>query len=86
MNEHEKKEGQDMVPIIINKKERKTPPQTTGAALYLLGEIGAGYDLYSEVKGPGDDQLISNDGTPIQVKPGDHFYSAQNSLNPGAVR
>lgn len=31
------------VTIIIDKKETKSPNPTTGAALYKLGEVAAGY-------------------------------------------
>jgi hypothetical protein len=75
--------GHDEVTIIIDKKERKSPNPTTGAALYTLGAVAAGYDLWREVHGNGDDELISNDAKPVQLKNGDQFYTAQSSLNPG---
>jgi hypothetical protein len=71
------------VTIIIDKKETKSPNPTTGEALYKLGEIAAGYDLWEEVHGKGDDVLIPNDGAPITLKNGEHFYTAQSNLNPG---
>ncbi len=71
------------VTIIIDKKERKSPNPTTGTALYKLGEVASGYDLWKEVPGKGDDDLIPNDRTPISLKNGEHFYTAQSSLNPG---
>jgi hypothetical protein len=77
------KAGDKEVTIIIDKKEKKSPNPTTGAALYQLGEVAAGYDLWKEVPGKGDDELIPNDGTPEMLKNGDHFYTAQSSLNPG---
>ena len=76
---------QKEVTIIIDKKEKKSPNPTTGAALYILGSIDASkYDLFLEVHGKGDDQLIPNDAKPIEIKDGDHFYSAQKNLNPGS--
>ena len=71
------------VTIIIDKKELKSPNPTTGAALYKLGNVAAGYDLWKEVPGKGDDELIPNNETPIPLKNGEHFYTAQSSLNPG---
>lgn len=71
------------VTIIIDKKEKKSPNPTTGAALYALGAVAAGYDLWKEVPGKGDDELIPKNGTEIQLKNGEHFYTAQSSLNPG---
>jgi hypothetical protein len=71
------------VHIIIDKKEKTSPNPTTGAALYVLGQVQAGYELFREVHGKGDDEPIPNDGTVVNLKNGDHFYSAQQTLNPG---
>lgn len=71
------------VTIIIDKKEKKSPNPTTGSALYILGTVAAGYDLWKEVPGKGDDELIPNSVAEVQLKNGDHFYTAQSSLNPG---
>lgn len=73
----------DEVPIKIDKTNLKTPTPTTGAALYALGNVGAEYDLYLEVAGPGDDEFILNDGAPRDVTPGSHFYTSKKTLNPG---
>lgn len=71
------------VTIHIDKKTLKSPSPTTGAALYAIGQIPAGYDLWREIHGKGDDERIPHDATSIILKDGDHFYSAQSSLNPG---
>lgn len=77
--------GHDTVSIHIDKQNLKSPTPTTGHALYILGNVDATkYDLFLEVPGKGDDVLIANDGSPIDVKNGSHFYTAQNNLNPGA--
>lgn len=76
----------DEVHIIIDKKEKVSPNPTTGVALYILGAVATGYDLFREVHGKGDDQFILNDSTEETLKPGDHFYTAQSTLNPGTVR
>lgn len=74
------------VEIFIDKRPYKSPNPTTGAKLYLLGGIDPNsYDLYLEVHGKGDDQLIPNDGNPVTLKNGDHFFSVQKKLNPGSV-
>jgi hypothetical protein len=78
--------GDNLVSIIIEKKEYKSPNPTTGAALYTLGQVPTGYELFREVHGKGDDEPIANNATPVQLKPGDHFYFAQSSLNPGNHR
>jgi len=77
--------SEDEVPITIDKNPHKSPTPTTGAALYVLGGIPAGYDLFRETRGPGDDELIPNDSTQVTLRPGDHFYRAQSTLNPGVV-
>jgi hypothetical protein len=73
------------VSIIIDKKHKESPTPTTGAALYALGEVASGYELFKEVHGKGDDEAIANDGTAVALKAGDHFYSAQKTLNPGTA-
>ena len=75
--------GQTEITIHIDKKMYKSPNPTTGAALYTLGKVPAGYDLFEETPGPGDDKLIPNDSTRINLKDGLHFYTAKQSLNPG---
>lgn len=74
----------DEVNIVIDKKHYKSPAMTTGAALYVLGQVKADHDLYRETKGKGDDELIPNDVTAVKLKDGDHFFTSQRSLNPGA--
>jgi hypothetical protein len=71
------------VTIHIDKKTLKSPSPSSCIALYLLGQIAGGYDLWREVHGKGDDERIPNDSTAIVLNNGDHFYSAQSSLNPG---
>lgn len=81
----EQKNGHHQVPIYIDRKEHKSPNPTIGTALYVLGTVAAGYDLYEEEPGPVDDKLIPNDGKEIKLKEWTHFYSAQRDLNPGAA-
>jgi hypothetical protein len=72
------------VPISIDKKHLKSLSPTTGSALYTLGTVADGYDLWRETKGPGDDELIAKDNPSITLHAGDHFYTAQSTLNPGS--
>jgi hypothetical protein len=74
------------VNITIDKKHKKSPNPTTGAALYVLGEVKAGYDLWRETHGHGDDELIRNDSSQVILHDGDKFYTAQSTLNPGIGR
>jgi hypothetical protein len=71
------------VNIVIDKQHKKSPSPTTGAALYVLGSVKPGYDLFRETHGHGDDELIRNDGTEYTLHNGERFYSAQQTLNPG---
>ncbi|MFA5841122.1 MAG: hypothetical protein WC847_02540 [Candidatus Paceibacterota bacterium] len=84
MVDNNKKE-KDSVVVHIDKSEYRSPNPTTGVALYALGNINsAEYDLYQEVPGHGDDKLIPADTTEIKLKNGEHFYSVQKKINPGA--
>lgn len=76
--------GNNEITIHIDKNQYKSPSPIPGAALYALGHVATGYDLWREVHGKGDDELIANDSTQVILKNGDHFYTAQSSLNPGA--
>lgn len=78
--------AQETVTIHIDKNKYTSPDPTTGAALYTLGKIPANYDLFEEIHGPGDDKLIPNDNTSIDLKNGLHFYSIKQTLNPGDAR
>jgi hypothetical protein len=71
------------VHITIDRKPKVSPNPTTGTALYALGEVRDGYDLFREVHGHGDDELIPKNANAVHLKEGDHFYSAQSKLNPG---
>lgn len=87
MSTKEEKPGNDheVVTIHIDSKEKKSPNPTTGAALYTLGEVKSGYELFREIPGKGDDELIKNDAGRVELKNGQHFYSADQSLNPGSL-
>jgi hypothetical protein len=72
------------VKIFIDKQHLESPTPTTGHALYVLGKIDAqNYDLYRETH-HGDDELIKDDGTQVQLKDGEHFFSSPKKINPGA--
>ncbi len=71
------------VPVHIDRKLYKLESPTTGFALYGAAGIPEGYDLFREVRGPGDDEFIPKDNSEVVLQNGDHFYSAQSTLNPG---
>ena len=71
-----------MVDITIDGVARRSPRDTTGAALYVLGPVRPNYDLYLEVK-HGDDEFIRNDQTQYVLKEHDVFHGVPSTLNPG---
>jgi hypothetical protein len=71
------------VKIFIDKEKRETPEHTSGHALYALGPVKEGFDLYLEVPGPKPDQLIPDDASKMEAKEGAHFYTVKRNLNPG---
>lgn len=76
----------DEIPIMIDGRPYKAPKTPmTGAELKALAGVAADYDLWFETPGPADDQKLA-DGTPFPVRQGNHFYSAQRTINPGASR
>ncbi len=72
------------IKIYIDRKERESPEHTTGAHLFILGEVDpATHDLWKEERGKEDDQPVENTDAPYHLKEWDHFYSSQKTLNPG---
>jgi len=69
--------------IHIDRKPYESPNPTTHSALYVLGKVLAGYELFKEVQGDHEDDPIPNDAGTIHLKEDQHFYSAQVTLNPG---
>lgn len=71
------------IPITVDKKPYKVRDPISGNGLYRFLAIGPEYDLYLEVRGRRDDVLVPRTDTTFDLKPGDHLYTAQASLNPG---
>jgi hypothetical protein len=84
MQEDKDQKHDKPVNIIIDRKHLTSPTPTSGAALYALGEVKTGYTLYREVPGPTEDEPILNDGTQVELKNGQKFYSSEDTINPGA--
>jgi len=66
------------VRIHINRQPYESPNPTTGAALYALGQIGAHQELFKEIGGDREDEVIPNDGTKVHLKQDEHFYSQKD--------
>ncbi len=80
------KSDNKQVAIHIDKKQVKSPGSTTGAALYTLGGVNPDeYDLFRETHSHGDDEQISNNAIPVELKNGDHLFSIKKKLNPGGA-
>ena len=63
------------VRIHINRQPYESPNPTTGAALYALGSIPGHYELFGEVDGDREDDLIPRNDTKIRLSKDEHFYS-----------
>jgi hypothetical protein len=63
------------VRIHIDQTPYESPNPTTGEALYKLGNVQPGYDLFREVKGDKEDAVVENDAESIHLKEDEHFHS-----------
>jgi hypothetical protein len=63
------------VRIHIDQRKYESPDPTTGAALYVLGKVAAGLELYREVTGEREDQPIENGPETVRLKQDEHFHS-----------
>jgi len=72
MENHEQKQS---VRIHIDQKPHESPNPTTGEALYKLGHVQAGFDLFREVKGDREDPVVENDEEPVHLREDEHFHS-----------
>jgi len=72
MENHEHKHH---IRIHIDEKPHESPNPTTGDALYKLGHVQPGYDLFGEVRGDKEDPVVENDAEPIHLREDEHFHS-----------
>jgi len=72
MENHEHKHP---VRIHIDEKPYESPNPTTGEALYKLGHVQPGYDLFREVRGDKEDAVVEDDAEPIHLREDEHFHS-----------
>jgi hypothetical protein len=63
------------VRIHIDQKPYHSANPTTGAALYVLGNVAAGLELYREVRGDREDPPIENGPEVVHLKEDEHFHS-----------
>jgi hypothetical protein len=65
----------DHVEIHIDLEPCKSPKKTTGEALYHLGHVPHGFELFKEASHDGDDELVKKDHDEITVHENEHFFS-----------
>lgn len=73
------------IPIVIDDKHYKAEVEDmTGSELRRFADpaIAADRDLFLELPGPADDKKIADD-EPVRLRPGQRFYSAPKTINPG---
>jgi hypothetical protein len=78
--------GHRVIPIFIDNTKYDAPDDhMTGTQLRALPKppVAAERDLWLEIPGPKDDELIEPTKK-YEVKPGSHYYTAPKTLNPGA--
>lgn len=73
MSDHEK--GGHLVRIHIDREPYESPNPTTGEALYELGHIAKHRELFKEVEGDHEDELIERNADPLELTADEHFYS-----------
>jgi|HubBroStandDraft_5_1064220.scaffolds.fasta_scaffold981999_1 hypothetical protein len=72
MSEHEHKHE---VKIFIDEQAHHSPTPTTGGALYALGNVKPGLELFREVSGDHVDPEVDNGPEVIHLKEDEHFHS-----------
>jgi hypothetical protein len=71
----EEKKRDHLVRIHIDRHPYESPNPTTGGALYILGKVRDGFQLYREATGNEEDEPIHNDDEKERLKQDEHFYS-----------
>jgi len=68
-------EGKHEVRIHIDQHKYESPNPTMGAALYTLGNVAVGLELYREVSGDREDKPIENGPEIVHLKEDEHFHT-----------
>lgn len=74
MSEHEHKHT---VKIFIDQESYHSANPTTGAALYALGKVESGLELFREVTGDREDPEVPNGPEAVHLKEDEHFHSGK---------
>ncbi len=78
-------EPKHQIRIHIDQTPHHSPNPTTGEALYKLGGVAAGFELYREVSGNREDKSVENDAEPIRLKEDEHFHSGPIQVHELAI-
>jgi len=65
------------VRIFIDEGRYESPNPATGAALYVLGKVQPGLELFREVTGDQEDVPVVNGPEAVYLKEDEHFHSGQ---------
>jgi hypothetical protein len=68
-------ESKHEVRIHIDQHRYESPNPTTGTALYALGKVAAGLELYRKVSGNRKDEPVENGPEIVHLHEDDHFHS-----------
>lgn len=63
------------VRVHIDRESYDSPNPTTGEALYKLGQIAKHRELFREIGGDKEDELVPRDAEKVHLKQDEHFYS-----------
>ncbi|MFD3264343.1 multiubiquitin domain-containing protein [Phenylobacterium ferrooxidans] len=64
-----------LVRIHIDREALESPNPTTGEAFYALANIPGHRELFKEVGGDKEDELVPRDAKKLHLKEDEHFYS-----------
>lgn len=73
------------VRIHIDEYRYESPNPTTGAALYHLGRVAYGLDLYREVEGNQEDKVVQKGPESIHLIEDEHFHSGSPEVREVAI-
>ncbi len=66
------------VRVHIDQNAFESPNPTTGSSLYALAHVHDGHELYREVDGNREDELVPNNGHEVRLKQDEHFHSTKD--------
>ena len=68
------------VRIHIDQQPYESPNPTAGEALYALGRVRPGLELFREVNGDREDAEIPNSPAPVHLQLDEHFHSGKPKI------